>query len=269
MVSANLGYRIEESVDTITDDSVLELLIFSPSPSLQHNLEALLPRSDWDQALRDPFGLLVIVLDDLFRQLDAAMHKVLHILRDVERVVLESADTKGLESSFDFHAIHNIAKHIIHLKESSSAAKLLAGHITDQHRELMSQSDPGSEIGVMQGVQGLLQHKQTLLENCQVRVQAMDSRAQNMINLVSRRRICTHETVQELIQPQAFNTVNQQDSKVMKSDSQSMKVIAVVTMLFLPAATVGLNGAQDAREKVRNLMAQGRMKRFLADNIQN
>lgn len=156
------------------------------------------------------------------------------------QVVLESADTKGLESSFDFHAIHNIAKHIIHLKESSSAAKLLAGHITDQHRELMSQSDPGSEIGVMQGVQGLLQHKQTLLENCQVRVQAMDSRAQNMINLVSRRRICTHETVQELIQPQAFNTVNQQDSKVMKSDSQSMKVIAVVTMLFLPAATVGV-----------------------------
>lgn len=78
--------RWKRSVDTITDDSVLELLIFSPSPSLQHNLEALLPRSDWDQALRDPFGLLVIVLDDLFRQLDAAMHKVLHILRDVERV---------------------------------------------------------------------------------------------------------------------------------------------------------------------------------------
>ncbi|KAL8667862.1 MAG: hypothetical protein Q9202_000327 [Teloschistes flavicans] len=186
--------RWKRSVDSPKDDSALELLIFSPSPSLQRNLEALLPRPRWDQALRDPFCLLVVVLDDTFRQLDTVVSRVLHILWDVERVVLESADTKGLESSFDFHAIHNIAKHIIHLKESSSAAKLLADHVTDQHRELMSQSDSGDDTGVMQGVQGLLQHKQTLLENCQVRVHAMDSRAQNMINLVSRQRICTDET---------------------------------------------------------------------------
>lgn len=39
---------------------------------------------------------------------------------------------------------------------------------------------------------------------------------------------------------QAFNTANQQDSKILKSDSQSMKVIAMMTMLFLPVASVAV-----------------------------
>lgn len=46
---------------------------------------------------------------------------------------------------------------------------------------------------------------------------------------------------------QAFNAVNQQDSQVVKSDSQSMKGIAIVTMLFLPTATVGVGNLPPSR----------------------
>ena len=47
----------------------------------------------------------------------------------------------------------------------------------------------------------------------------MESRMQNMANL-------------------AFNTVNQRDSRDMRADSQAMKVIAMMTMLFLPVTAV-------------------------------
>ena len=36
----------------------------------------------------------------------------------------------------------------------------------------------------------------------------------------------------------AFNTVNQRDSRAMRADSQAMKVVAVMTMLFLPVTAV-------------------------------
>lgn len=38
---------------------------------------------------------------------------------------------------------------------------------------------------LMDGVEGLLQHKLSLLGGCKLRVQSMESRAQNIINLVS------------------------------------------------------------------------------------
>ena len=43
------------------------------------------------------------------------------------------------------------------------------------------------------------------------------------------------------MESQAFNTVNQQDSQIIKSDSKCMKGIAMMTMFFLPAATVGVS----------------------------
>ena len=39
---------------------------------------------------------------------------------------------------------------------------------------------------------------------------------------------------------QSFNVVTQQDSRVLKNDSKSMKAIASVTMAFLPLATIAV-----------------------------
>lgn len=198
---AGIFLRWKQSSTRDGDDGKVNLIIFSPSSSLQRNLEALVPRQDWGQVVRDPFCLLIVVLDDLVRHVDAAIWRVRGAFRGVERVslacfkmrttsscmqaVLESADTNVGASSLNIVAIHNIAKHIIHLKESSNAAYLTANQISDQHRQIMAQPEQAHEAKVMQGVQELLQHKLTLLESCRVRVESMDSRAQNMINLVS------------------------------------------------------------------------------------
>lgn len=62
------------------------MVIFSSNHSLQRSFENLVPHPDWNQALQDPFCLLVTVLDDLFRQVDTTIWKVLIVLRSVEHV---------------------------------------------------------------------------------------------------------------------------------------------------------------------------------------
>ena len=132
--------------------------------------------------------------------------------------------------------MYNIAKHVIHLKESSSAAYLAACEVSEAHRHLMVQLD---KTRTVEGVQALIKHKLTLLDACKLQVQSLDSRAQNMTNLVRSYEFFVGRLFLTM-QLQAFNTVNQQDSQTMMSNSQSMKVIAVVTMMFLPAATIGV-----------------------------
>lgn len=64
----------------------VDMIIFSPTISLQRNLEGLVKRHNWRQTLEDPFCLFVVVLDNLFRQVDAAIAKVHNVLRSVEHV---------------------------------------------------------------------------------------------------------------------------------------------------------------------------------------
>ena len=82
------GYflRWKQSISASGGDDMVEFVIFSPSSSLQFNLESLGPRSCWEQALVDPFCLLSIVLEDSFRQVDTAISDVLKVFRLIERV---------------------------------------------------------------------------------------------------------------------------------------------------------------------------------------
>ncbi|KAL8810718.1 MAG: hypothetical protein Q9223_007698, partial [Gallowayella weberi] len=184
----------------LNEDGKVDMVIFSTHSSMQRSFEKLVPNPGWGQALQDPFCLLITVLDDLFRQVDTTIWKVLIVLRSVENVghslashiagkayaiqtVLGSAETGAIGASFDFIAMYNIAKHIIHLKESSSAAYLTACEISEAHRQLMIQPERTDRARVMEGVQALIQHKLTLLEGCKVRVESLDNRTQNMTNL--------------------------------------------------------------------------------------
>ena len=82
------GYfmRWKQSSTSDGHDGMVEFIIFSPSQSLQSNMDRLFTRSDWEQTLGDPFSLLIIVLDDLFLQVDTAINKVLVVFRLIENV---------------------------------------------------------------------------------------------------------------------------------------------------------------------------------------
>ena len=78
--------RWRQSAVNKDDTSEADMIIFSSTISLQRNLESLVTRSTWRQALEDPFCLLVVVLDDLYRQVDEAAAKVHKILQSAEHV---------------------------------------------------------------------------------------------------------------------------------------------------------------------------------------
>lgn len=82
------GYfmRWRESLISGGGDGMVDLVIFSASGSLRTNLESLVPRPDWEQALTDPFCLLIVVLDDIFRQVDTTISKVLVVFGVMENV---------------------------------------------------------------------------------------------------------------------------------------------------------------------------------------
>lgn len=103
------------------------------------------------------------------------------------------------------------------LRESAKAAVATAQSICEHHQALAQREQIPS--ATFHNVHSLLLHKRVLLEGCVLRVGTLESRMQNMANL-------------------AFQTVNQRDSAAMRSDSEAMKVIAILTVVFLPVTAV-------------------------------
>lgn len=101
--------------------------------------------------------------------------------------MLLAANGEFTQDEFDFVGLHNMSKHVIYLKEGSEAAIALVKHLCEGHRKIVTRfSDPVApqRLELMNSVQELLLHKVTLLEGLVLRVAGMESRAQNLINLV-------------------------------------------------------------------------------------
>lgn len=72
----------------------------------------------------------------------------------------------------------------------------------------------------------MLKYRKTIFQSTQGRLLALDQRMTNMLQL-------------------SFHLVTQRDSLIMQSEAMSMKVIAVMTLIFLPLGTIAaVFGAQ-------------------------
>jgi Mg2+ and Co2+ transporter CorA len=114
--------------------------------------------------------------------------------------------------------LHNISKHISHLIESSSALVATADQI---HKTSRSIAGIVVTPACQQTTAELIYQKE-LLATVGLRLKNLEKRLQNLVNL-------------------AFNLVTQTDSKVLQRDSDSMKTIAAVTLLFLPMSTIAVS----------------------------
>lgn len=78
-----------------------------------------------------------------------------------------------------------MAKHIIFLKESSEAALLMAQRLYQHHQELLAKPPQGdSSKAAMQLVHQMLSQKVTQFEVWKLRMESMEKRMENVINLV-------------------------------------------------------------------------------------
>ncbi|KAL8725563.1 MAG: hypothetical protein Q9181_006371, partial [Wetmoreana brouardii] len=56
-------------------DTEVTFIIFSATPDLKMHLQQLVSRPDWRQGVMDPFGLLVIVAENLFLEISMTINK--------------------------------------------------------------------------------------------------------------------------------------------------------------------------------------------------
>ena len=93
--------------------------------------------------------------------------------------------TKGYDGHHDFVGLHNMAKHIIYLKEGSDAALLTATHLQEFHRELLKQPPRGQDaMPTMRLTSQMLAQKAVQFEVWKLRMTSLEQRMQNIINLV-------------------------------------------------------------------------------------
>lgn len=134
-----------------------------------------------------------------------------------------------------FVELHNVAKHITHLAESVESCLLLVDGIIaeiDSKNSLNGAAGLGrtgstststiltaTTTTTSSQLRSSLSYRRSLFKSTELRLRSLSKRVDNAINL-------------------AFNTVTQQDSMVMLQDSSSMKIIAAITLLFLPTTTV-------------------------------
>lgn len=137
-------------------------------------------------------------------------------------MMLEFANSKNIRkmsSKIPFAAMHNCAKHIIHIAEAIESCIMLVEATLHNVGNHNMASSPVTHGPVLKQLCETLQYRRSLFRSSQLRLSSLQKRIDNAITL-------------------SFNLVTQQDSMVMIQDSNSMKVIAAITMIFLPTTGV-------------------------------
>lgn len=201
-------------VRTRKDESkCVTMLFFGAPPQVVQRFERLLTSDAWPDAVQEPYILFALVYEQLFLLLDGAAWTLAGWFRAKERGALDRVRQESLHvEAADFATLHEIAKHGIYLSEAASAAVLEMELLIAHLRGLLSgtASSNLSQVAISQ-----FQYQATAFRSTQLRLGSLDKRIANVISL-------------------SFNLVTQRDSQVLRQDSNAMKAIAVLTLVFLP-----------------------------------
>lgn len=181
---------------------------------LVRRFQRLASHGKWHDAVVDPYCLFVVVFNELFLQMDGLVWELISVFGAMEFNALNNLDVTP-----DFVGLHNVAKHVIFMKEGIDAALATYESMLQHHEQRHQIKGQNTPAPIPKATHAALQHQQELFRSISIRLKGLDRRMQNIINL-------------------SFNLVTQQDSRIMKNDSSLMKTIAGVTLLFLPITTV-------------------------------
>ncbi|KAK5997561.1 Notoamide biosynthesis cluster M'-like protein [Cladobotryum mycophilum] len=232
------------------NDGSATLVCFGPGPLVRKRLEDFVTSRAWEDVVVNPYILFDLVLEGLYGQVDDTVWNMRSVFGPLEHSVLELANssrTKSASSKIPFTALHNCSKHLIHLTEAIESCLMVAeslissaGGRSNDDADLISipSGQRNSWISNMDGdsrrrremverqLKECLQYRRSLFRSTQLRLSSLQKRIDAAITL-------------------SFNLLTQQDSKVLMQDSTSMKIIAAITMVFLPTAVVAaVSGGQ-------------------------
>ncbi|KAF8247603.1 hypothetical protein K440DRAFT_643672 [Wilcoxina mikolae CBS 423.85] len=203
-------------------------LICSGAPvGLENRLkEFLAVSSNVDAIMQDPYALWIPVLMESWILMDDTVWYLQELFGKLENQTIKYSQNMSSENwntkfEVDFQRLHNLAKHIIHLKEGSDAILYSLEALQKCHKDM-------GEGMVRDATKRNFDYTANLFRSTNVRLEALEKKVDNTINL-------------------AFHLVGQQDtrrakidSKIFLKDSANMRVIATVTMLFLPGTAIAV-----------------------------
>lgn len=206
--------------DSQDSPKCVTMICFGGPPSVEQRFERLLDADAWEDAVQEPYILFALIYEQLFLALDKTAWTLASWFRPLERSTLDRArfESAGKEWTLpmDFAKLHEIAKHGIYLSEAATAATLgmenVISHLRDPARQ--STASPLTQAAISQ-----LQYTLSSFRSTSLRLSSLDKRIANVISL-------------------SFNLVTQQDSRILTHDSNAMKAIALLTLIFLPMTGV-------------------------------
>ncbi|KZM24597.1 uncharacterized protein EKO05_0008697 [Ascochyta rabiei] len=206
----------------------VELFCFGAPATLGGRFRKLRDIAICDDLMHDPYVLLEIVLEEMYKVLDQTGWAISRIFGDIETQTLDMATTPGKAHELPrdhFTGLHNLAKHTTYLRENCDSALATLQGLRHHHAAVTGKHpEPAQEF-----TRQALEYRKTLFESTQRRLASLDKRMANIIQL-------------------SFHLVTQGDSRIMQSENQSMKTIAVMTMIFMPLSTIaGIFGTQFMR----------------------
>ncbi|POR33118.1 Uncharacterized protein TPAR_06685 [Tolypocladium paradoxum] len=210
----------------VHEDGSVVLACFGAPPEVRRRIERFVDGGKWYDVKTNPYVLFDVVLDGLYLEVDQMVWNMNVIFGPLEHSILELAHTKDygqLSSKISFAALHNCAKHIIYLAEGLEACMLAVDAALMNSdgvlRDTADESSAKTRARVQQQLKECLRYRRSLFRSTQLRLASLQKRIDNTITL-------------------AFNVVTQKDSMVVTRDSSVMKMIAAITMIFLPTTGV-------------------------------
>ncbi|KAF4500358.1 hypothetical protein FAGAP_3449 [Fusarium agapanthi] len=206
----------------VDNDGCITLVCFGVMQKVRERINEFVAAKAWQHVATDPYILFDLVFEALYFEVDNTVWKMNTVFGPLEHLILEYANSKNIRkmsSKVPFSAMHNCAKHIIHIAEAIDSCIMLVDATlhnvgNHQHTEQTTLREP-----IIKQLRETLQYRRSLFMSSQLRLTSLQKRIDNAITL-------------------SFNLVTQQDSMVMIQDSNSMKVIAAITMIFLPTTGV-------------------------------
>ena len=183
--------------------SSLTLICFGAQPSLVRRFESMKLPTDWKGSSIDPYSLFAVVLNDLFLQVDGTLWSLASVFRHIELVGRSNIQCSKSSSlvehrllmtrksvlhdplmSPDFVGMHNVAKHIIFLKEGSRAILATLTAMLREHRRLSQVANSNSAGYNAKETHAALEYQEELFRSIAFRAFSINERMQNIINLV-------------------------------------------------------------------------------------
>ncbi|KAK4206082.1 hypothetical protein QBC37DRAFT_435443 [Rhypophila decipiens] len=203
------------------------LVCFGAPPNVVERLdifrETCYPGSRVEAEIKaEPYALLDLVIYGSFGYIDERVWRMCDRVYPIEKRVLLDAcrvpSPAATSQRNNFALLHNCSKQITHLRETVDGFLLLLNDLTEIVRTRRDTADNNnSEVHKM--LLDSLRHRRSLFNNLRLRLTSLQRRVDNSVGL-------------------EFNLVTLQDSATMRRDASSMKIIAAITMVFLPTTAV-------------------------------